>query len=78
MLTNCLVCILHVGLYIVKYLYILNSTSEIDFKFGLEFFHEKQIDCPHFDLITWLIYVLQARIKIFYRLVCKLKTRPVV
>ena len=36
MLTNCLVCILHAGLYIIKYVYILNSTSEIDFKFGLK------------------------------------------
>ena len=32
MLTNCLVYILHAGLYIIKYLYILNSTIEIDFK----------------------------------------------
>ena len=34
MLTNCLVCILHAGLYIIKYLYTFNSRSEIDFKFG--------------------------------------------
>ena len=34
MLTKYLVCILHAGLYIIKYLYILNSAGEIDFKFG--------------------------------------------
>ena len=33
MLTNFLVCILHADLYIIKYVYILNSTSEIVFKF---------------------------------------------
>ena len=78
MLTNYQVCILHAGLYIIKYLYILNSAGEIDFKFGQKFFHEKLIDCHHFDLIKWLIYVLQTKIKIFYRLVRKLKTRPMV
>ena len=44
MFTNCLVSVLHTGLYIIKYLYILNSTSEIDLKLGLKFFHEKRID----------------------------------
>ena len=45
----------------IKYVYILNSASEIDFKFGLKVFHEKRIDCQHFHLITWLMYVLQTR-----------------
>ena len=36
MLTNFLVRILHADLYIIKYVYILNSTSEIVFKFGLK------------------------------------------
>ena len=78
MLTNCLVYILHAGLYIIKYLYILNSTIEIDFKFGVKVFYEKRIDCHHFDFITWLMYVLQTRVQVFYRLVCKLKARLVI
>ena len=41
-------------------------------------FSWKQLDCHHFDLITWLMYALQTGIQVFNRLVCKLKTRPVV
>ena len=43
MLTKCLVCILHAGLYIIKYLYILNYTSEIDFKFEVKVFRENDL-----------------------------------
>ena len=63
---------------IIKHVYILNSTSEIDFKFGLNVFHEKRIDSHHFGLITWLMYVLQTRILVIYRLVCKQRTRLLV
>ena len=78
MLISWLVCVLHVGLYIIKCLYILNSLSDIDFKFGLKSFYKKLIDYHHFDLITWLMYVLQTRIQVLYRLLFKLKTRVVV
>ena len=78
MLTNCLVCIFYADLYIIKYLYILNSISDINFKFGLTVFHEQLIDFHHFGLITGPTYVLQTRIQVFYRLVSKLKTRLVV
>ena len=77
-LFTCLVCALHAGLYILKQLYILNSTSYIGFKFVLKVFHEKIIGCHHFELITWSMYVLQNRIQVFYRLVCRLKATLVV
>ena len=78
MLTNSLVCILNAALYIMIYVYILNSTGESHFKFGLNVFHEKRIDCHYFDLITRLMYVLQTKILVIYRLFCKLRTRLLV